>query len=72
VGKAADYAPDRNLPKQEAQLARSQRARRSAAWEIARRVLVDVSRGAEIAGGATLPSFQTWYGRDERGATERS
>jgi hypothetical protein len=65
VGKAADYSADRSLPRQEALLARSQRARRSAAWEIARRVLADVAPSADIAGGATLPAFQTWYGREE-------
>jgi hypothetical protein len=68
VGPAQEYAADPALRKQTETLRTSIKARREAAWTAVAKLLQPVALaevGVEITGKATLPSFRTWYGKDD-------
>lgn len=67
VGSPADYAADPALRDREAELRRSQRERRRAAWQIAERVLSPVRLPGSLPAAArsSLPAWQTWHAKDD-------
>jgi hypothetical protein len=66
LGDAAPYEADRMLAARSDELARSQRARRAAAWAAVARVLRPVPIAESTAvGGADVPAFRTWYDRED-------
>lgn len=66
LGDAAPYDADRMLASRADELARSQRARREAAWAAVARVLAPVTL-AEVTplGDTEVPAFRTWYDRED-------
>lgn len=66
VGRASPYPADGALRGRDDELARSQRARRAAAWAAVERAVAPVP--FTIAPGlpsARLPRWHTWYGKDD-------
>lgn len=62
IGKAVDYAADRNLATRTSELESSQKARRAVAWKALGRALKPVKL-SEV--DASVPTFRTWYGKDD-------
>jgi hypothetical protein len=62
IGKAAGYRADPDLRARAAELSASQAERRKTAWSVIQRVIEPIAIDDK---GATLPRFQTWYGKDE-------
>jgi hypothetical protein len=68
VGEASPYPADPLLRAREVELARSQRARRDAAWAAVARALEPVPLAEDLPahdGPEALPRWHTWYGRDD-------
>ncbi len=68
VGPAQEYAADPALRAQTETLRVSIKARREAAWKAVAKILTPVAlaeKGVTIDGKSTLPSFRTWYGKDD-------
>lgn len=68
VGPAQEYAADRALRARTEQLRTSIKARREVAWNAVAKVLQPVQlaeKAVSIDGKTMLPSFRTWYGKDD-------
>jgi hypothetical protein len=67
IGGPRQFVADAGLRQREAELARSQRARRAAAWAIAARVVAPVALDAPLGpeGSHELRLWQTWHNADD-------
>jgi hypothetical protein len=69
IGKAKPYNPDRTLESKTDLLAKSQKARREAAWKSLAKVLVDANIAEDDVRvdnkRVKLPAFRTWYQKDD-------
>ena len=66
VGQASAYPADGMLRERDAELVRSQRARREVAWAAVARAVEPVAFAiAPTVPDATLPRWHTWYGKDD-------
>ena len=67
LGAGAAYVPDGTLRATADQLDRSQKLRREAAWRTVAKILAPVSLGYDLPNmpGASVPRWQTWYGKDD-------
>lgn len=67
VGQAVPYLADNALRARDQELAHSVRARRNVAWEVVGKVLAAAPLQEPLpnADAASLPSWQTWYDRED-------
>jgi hypothetical protein len=67
IGASAPYVADGALRGRDLDLARSKKLRREVAWRTVEKVLaqVPVAEEAVPVAGASVPTWQTWYGRDD-------
>lgn len=65
IGTAAAYSADGMMRAREDLLRRSQKARREVAWNTVAKVLAPVSLNVPLAPAGQIPTWQTWYGRDD-------
>ncbi|NOU32319.1 MAG: hypothetical protein HOO96_30805 [Polyangiaceae bacterium] len=69
VGEAVAYPADTTLAPRVSELAKSQKARREAAWKAVAKILKPISVREKTAKNdgkvVKLPLFRTWYGKDD-------